>query len=1589
MAGRRGYSNKPGRGKARSGLRSQVAEVAITEETEDGALGGATAMAFREVATMAEREDVEWNTEASDEDSKGYEDIQGARPKIRKGHERVRASEEPPRPGEPSLVSMFKDFLVSQRQREDILVRELQQLKTAITVPRTSPAPLQQAQVGDASQNANPSIDFTPERPRRQSPMPAPRTQPPRSLSTLSPQSSSSMGPSQPVAHSDPPMRQGPKMLPFQQGEDIENFLVRFERIARTWGWPQSEWACRLVPLLTGKALDAYSSMEEDASNVYANLKEALLAKFDISPETYRFQFRSTHIPIGESPRETYDRLKGLYRRWIKPEQRSKEDIAEIIVLEQLLRMLPNDMKTWVKEHEPEDGLTAAKLAGQYLNARKGLRAPRQQNRVASQDAAEPPRRGGDHKTSGPVGGQGTSGETKGVSKPGPVKDLICYYCQQPGHRASVCPLKGPKLSSFCHVPHPSVPAPVMAPTLAPDPELELDAEPIMTPACVNGQQVQALLDTGSSMTLLHKSFVSLGSLDYRHATAIQCVHGDQRPYPVTDVTIVIEDQAFLLRVGVLDNMPHDMILGRDLPILNDLIRQAHQQRGKSGSATAKQDAFAVLTRSQKAKPGLEPLPDLDPSLCQGGQKGPQKSRRQRRLEKMQGTPLLGDLSDLKPDEEWQVPEDIRELQKADASLAPLLLKVKDDIIQQNQREKYLLEDGVLYVADQPENRLVVPTTCRPLVLHLGHSIPWAGHLGQDKTLDRVKARFFWPLMVKDVIEYCQTCPQCQKTSPRRPAKVPLLPLPLIDVPFRRIAMDIVGPLEKSSTGQEYILVLCDYATRFPEAFPLRSIKTPKIISSLVQFFSRVGIPDEIITDQGTNFTSKLMKQLHQQLGITGIRTTPYHPQTDGLVERFNSTLKSMLRKFVDDTGRDWDKWLPFVLFAYREVPQASTGFSPFELLYGFPVQGPLDLLKKSWEAKQPAPQGVLSYVLQMRDRLEQYRAEAKHNLRKAQLNQKTWYDQKARHRVLQPGQKVMLLLPTSSNKLLAQWQGPFPVLRQVGPVTYEVSHPGKGKASQVYHINLLKEWKDRKHHMDGMDVQASKAPTLKESHVEKVMLAREVEKEDSVEETDLSMLTTAQPPDVSHLSAQSALEFRQMCEEFPTLFSGKPGKTPLIEHVIRLKNSTPIRQRPYRVPERMVEPLNNEIQTMLDLGVIEPSNSEWCNPIVLVPKKDNTIRLCNDLRKVNAVSKFDAYPMPRIDELLEKLGKAVFITTLDLCKGYWQVPLEKESREYTAFRGPKGLYHYTVMPFGLHGAPATFQRLMDRALQGCAQFCAAYLDDVVVFSTSWEDHLSHLRQVLHRIHSAGLTLNTQKCEWAKREVCYLGYHLGNGQIRPQVDKVKAIRDSPRPRTKKQVRSFLGLSGWYRRFVPHFSTITAPLVNLTTKNSPNPVKWTEECETAFTNLKALLCSSPVLQSPDFNQRFLVQVDASGVGLGAVLAQGTEGEEQPLLYLSRKLQPRETRYSAIEKECLAIKWALDSLRYYLLGRTFDLETDHRALSWINSMKDKNSRVTRWYLALQPYNFNITHRAGKSNLLADYLSRLPELTVAGEEGGNVTV
>ncbi|CAM5074953.1 unnamed protein product [Natator depressus] len=394
------------------------------------------------------------------------------------------------------------------------------------------------------------------------------------------------------------------------------------------------------------------------------------------------------------------------------------------------------------------------------------------------------------------------------------------------------------------------------------------------------------------------------------------------------------------------------------------------------------------------------------------------------------------------------------------------------------------------------------------------------------------------------------------------------------------------------------------------------------------------------------------------------------------------------------------------------------------------------------------------------------------------------------------------------------------------------------------------------------------------------------------------------------------------------------------------------------------------------------------CQPLGLAggagPQKGRVCPFCVDYQKLNAITVSDAYPMPRPDKLLDKLGGARYLTTMDLTKGYWQVLLDADVQLKSAFVTPLGLYEFLTLPFGLKGAPATFQRLVDQLLRGMESFAVVYIDDICVFSQTWEDHVSQVRQVLDRLQGAGLTVKAEKCKVGMAEVSYLGHRVGSGRLKPEPAKVEVIRDWPAPHTKKQVQAFIGMAGYYRRFVPHFSTVATPITELWKKGKPDKVVCTEQCQEAFWELKEALVSGPVLANPDFDKPFVVFTDASDTGLGVVLMQEDEkGERHPIVYLSKKFLPREQHYAAIEKECLAIVWALKNLEPYLFGRHFTMYTDHSPLTWLHQMKGANAKLLRWSLLLKDYDMDVVHMKGSANLIADALSRrggpeLPQVT-----------
>ena len=471
-----------------------------------------------------------------------------------------------------------------------------------------------------------------------------------------------------------------------------------------------------------------------------------------------------------------------------------------------------------------------------------------------------------------------------------------------------------------------------------------------------------------------------------------------------------------------------------------------------------------------------------------------------------------------------------------------------------------------------------------------------------------------------------------------------------------------------------------------------------------------------------------------------------------------------MLRKAATNEGKDWDKVLPYLLFAYREVPQASTGFSPFELVYGRPVRGPLDVLKESWEASKSSNESVVSYVLTVQEKLGKMAQLAGENLAKAQQQQKRWYDRNARERAFKAGDHVLVLLPTSTNKLLAQWQGPYQVIKQISPVTYAVDMADKKKRRRVLHVNMLRKWN---------------SPTSMSLWTDGGSIT---ENEDELPLWGDANKEKEGPVINSQLSPEQQAELQSLLSNYADVLSNAPGRTDQAQHCIEVTDTKPIRQPPYRLAQAYRDRVKQELEEMQEAGIIEPSNSDWAFPIVLVGKKDGGVRLCVDYRKLNAVSKADAYPMPRVDELIDSLGPAKYITTLDLTRGYWQVPVHTESQQKTAFTTPFGLFQFKVMPFGLQGAPATFQRLMDRVLRGLDDFAAAYIDDVVIRSLSWEQHLGHIQQVLERLRKANLTAKPKKCQFGMTECVYLGHLVGNGKVQPESSKIEAIRTFKTPR---------------------------------------------------------------------------------------------------------------------------------------------------------------------------------------------------------------
>lgn len=435
---------------------------------------------------------------------------------------------------------------------------------------------------------------------------------------------------------------------------------------------------------------------------------------------------------------------------------------------------------------------------------------------------------------------------------------------------------------------------------------------------------------------------------------------------------------------------------------------------------------------------------------------------------------------------------------------------------------------------------------------------------------------------------------------------------------------------------------------------------------------------------------------------------------------------------------------------------------------------------------------------------------------------------------------------------------------------------------------------------------------------------------------------------------------------------------TNTVVHEIKTKTDEQINSKLYRYPPQHEEEVRRQMIEMETQGIIRKSRSRYSSPIIVVPKKTDQsgkpkFRIVVDYRRLNQVTIDDKYPMPNIDSILDKLGKAQYFSTLDLAKGYHQILMSERDIEKTAFITPAGLYEFLRMPFGLKGAPATFSRLMNDILrEEINKICIVYLDDILIFSTTLEEHEKSLNIIFSKLKNHNLKIQVNKCSFMKKNTEFLGHVLSKEGIRPNPEKIKVIQEFNIPKTERQLKGFLGTTGYYRKFIKDYSKIAYPMIRYLKKdkkiNINDPLYIA-----AFENLKSLISSHPILKYPEFDKPFIVTTDASNFAIGAVLSQNG----QPVCYVSRTLNDHEKNYSTTDKEFLAIVFSINYFRPYLYGKKFKIITDHMPIKYLNTKykgKDFSQRNQRWLLKLQEYNFDIEYMKGRDNKVADFLSRL---------------
>ena len=1349
------------------------------------------------------------------------------------------------------------------------------------------------------------------------------------------------------------------KLLPAFSEKNPEAFFREFESTASHFQWPEEHWVWLLKPKLVDRALEVCDGIRDNTD--YVEVKKAILDSYSISPEGYRQAFRSLSKPPTQTYTEFASEKLRAFKRWLKSANTNTfDELINLMVLEEFKRKVPYSIMVHITDKEETDLIKASKIADVFSLIHRSHQGERKTSLNTVRSSA------GSSKISCP---------TVPVQSGAKPFQMYCRFCKKEGHSIKDCPDPRCKVSTINN--SKTFTKPVASTHLLNNsPQNDLFQAFRSTGLVSLGPDmeqhpVDIIRDTASAQSLILKT--ALPDID-RNLTGekvyLQVLHASTS-VKLAKIQLDCEVIKGAVIVGVVDTplpIPNaTFLLGNDLAgslvVPNLTICNSPLPFNPTEDIEKEQPTlfpFCAITRAQgrRAADPDEPTPPLVPKLSIGST-----------VPDQDGSTVNNLISE----------HNLEEAQRQDPTLRKLHQEAipKDSILhspayyyQHNKLMRFYRPPKLTDEDTWAEvHQVVVPQGVRKYLMEVAHE-GFGGHQGIKKTYLKLLNDFYWPGMKKDVTKFVNSCVTCQLVG--KPNQTiphyPLQPIKVPSEPFQRIIIDTVGPLPKTKKNNQYLLTILCPTTRYPEAYPMKNITARNVASNLTHMFTTFGIPQEVQSDRGTNFTSNLFQQVLHELGIKQILSTAYHPQSQGALERHHQTLKAMLRKYCHENNQEWDEGLPFLLFAIREATHESIGCSPFELVFGRKVRGPLKIMKdKLIGPPSIRLVSVTKYVEQLKGTLEKVRQYAKENLKIAQTSMKSNYDLKAKAREFHEGDKVLAYLPIPGSPLSAKYHGPYTVKRKVNELNYIINTPDRRKATQLIHINLLKPFLTEEPAPDqpGLTCNVINTSCLDET--------LETSATNMGSNYSNSCILQDLPKFLAHLTPPQVTEVSTVLCNFSEVLSDIPGHCTIMSHDVILEPGTnPIRQPPYRLPHHKREQMKREVDYLVDHGLAVPSCSPWASPCLLVPKEGGELRLCTDYRRVNAATQPDPYPLPRIDDLIDTVGQSRFISKIDLLKGYHQIPLTDNAQLISAFITPFGLYHYRVMPFGMRNSPATFQRIMNYLFQGL-EGVQVYLDDIIIFSDTWPQHIDRLVSVLRKLRDAHLTIKLAKTSFCGAKVTYLGHEVGHGRVRPKSANVESILAYPIPHTKKSLMRFLGMAGFYRRYCPNFSSVVAPLTHLTSGRVV--FEWSDACQIAFDQLKTYLASDPVLVAPDFTIPFALQTDASDVGLGAVLLQKTEDVFHPVAYHSAKFNRHQLSYSVIEKELLAIISAIKKFECYLYGsQKLQVYTDHNPLTFLNRNKFSNQRLLRWSLFLQPYDLQVTHIKGSENKIADALSRV---------------